>query len=62
MSTIADIKERIVSRHQHQTVFCQALTEFFDSIGPYLEHVQAPASDYARLERLLVPNESSPFG
>ncbi len=61
MSTIADIKERIVSRHQHQTVFCQALTEFFDSIGPYLEHVQAPASDYARLERLLVPERVISF-
>ena len=60
MST-SEILMRVKEKYSHQPTFIQAVTEFFVSIGPYLEKVGASAEDYALLERLLVPERVISF-
>ena len=60
MST-SEILIRVKEKYPHQPTFIQAVTEFFASIGPYLEKTNANAEDYARLERLLVPERIISF-
>lgn len=43
------------------SVFRQALTEFLDSVMPHLEAEGASREDYARLERLLIPERTVTF-
>ncbi len=61
MSTINDILTRVSEKYAHQPVFIQTVTEFLESAGPYLESVDATAEDYARLERMLVPERIISF-
>lgn len=49
-----EILDRICIELSEPT-YKQAVTEFLDSVLPYLEHVDASAEDWARLERLLIP-------
>ncbi len=54
---LANLKET----YPHQPIFIQTVTEFFDSIGEYLEKIEATEEDYARLQRLLVPERIISF-
>lgn len=61
MSHVTDIKAKLVSRYQHQPTFIQAAHEFLDSIEDHLTADDASAEDYARLERLLIPERVISF-
>ncbi len=54
---LANLKEK----YFHQPIFIQTVTEFFDSIGDYLETTGATEEDYGRLERMLVPERIISF-
>ncbi len=56
-----EILTRVKEKYAHQPFFIQAVTEFFSSIGPYLEKTGATAEDYDRLERFLVPERTISF-
>ena len=56
-----DILNRVKEKYAHQPIFIQTVTEFFSSIGPYLEKIGSTEADYDRLERLLVPERIISF-
>ncbi|MCF7815933.1 MAG: NADP-specific glutamate dehydrogenase [Candidatus Pacebacteria bacterium] len=56
-----NIKISIIERYQHQSLFQSALIEFLGSVIPYLESIGAGEEDYARLERLMVPERMIVF-
>ena len=58
---INEILIRVKEKYAHQPIFIQTVTEFFISIGPYLEKIGATKEDYERLERLLVPERAISF-
>jgi len=51
----------IAKRYAHQPLFASALTEFLDSIIPYLQSVAGTEEEYARLERLTIPERIITF-
>lgn len=55
------ILEHVRSAYLHQPTFIQAVTEFLESIIPYLESTGASDADYALLQRLLVPERVISF-
>ena len=60
MST-TEILERVKAKYAHQPIFIQTVTEFLESAGPYLEKEGATDADYARLERMLIPERIISF-
>lgn len=52
---------RIINNYAHRPLFQAVLTEFFASVIPYLEAHGATEEDYARLERLTIPERSIEF-
>ncbi len=56
-----DLKTRIIETYTDQPLFKEAVTEFLESVIPYLAASDAREEDYARLERLLVPERSIAF-
>lgn len=52
---------RIINKYAHRPLFQAVLTEFFASVIPYFEAHGATEEDYARLERLTVPERSIEF-
>lgn len=60
MSTTT-ILERVTAAYPHQPIFIQTVTELLESVGPYLESNNANETDYARLERLLMPERIISF-
>ena len=55
------LSARIIALYPHRPLFQAVLTEFFASVIPYLESQNATEEDYARLERLTVPERSIEF-
>jgi glutamate dehydrogenase (NADP+) len=55
------LSARIIALYPHRPLFQAVLTEFFASVIPYLEAHGAIEEDYARLERLTVPERSIEF-
>lgn len=53
--------QSITNRYAHQPLFQSALTEFLDSIVPYMENVGAGESDFSRLVRLTIPERIITF-
>ncbi len=51
----------ILERYAGQPLLAAAITEFLHNIVPYLESQNATAADYARLERLLIPERTIIF-
>lgn len=56
-----EIVSKITSTYNHEPLFKETLTEFLASIIPYLEEKKATPEDYARLERLTVPERIITF-
>lgn len=55
------ILTKITDRYAHQPLFQAALTEFLTNVIPYLESQNATSEDFARLERLTVPERTIAF-
>ena len=53
--------KNITARYAHQPLFQSALTEFLDSVIPYLSAKNASEEEYARLERLSIPERIITF-
>ncbi len=52
---------RVTERYAPQPLFRQAVSEFLEHILPYLSAIQANEIDYARLERMLMPERIISF-
>lgn len=50
-----------VCQNSDEPTYCQALTEFLESVLPYLDSQSATESDYALLQRLMVPERTIIF-
>lgn len=61
MSSITEIRTNLEEKFPHQPTFLQTVAEVLDSVGPYLEEMNANADDYRRLERLLTPERIITF-
>lgn len=57
----SNLSEKLISRYAHQPLFQVALTEFLADVIPYLESLNASSEDFARLERLIIPERSISF-
>jgi len=53
--------QNVKQKYPHQPIFIQTVTEFIESVGPYLESVNATEEDYVRLEGLLIPERIITF-
>lgn len=53
--------QSITNRYTAQPLFQSALTDFLDSIIPYLKSQNAKDDEYARLERLTIPERTITF-
>lgn len=53
--------KNITARYAHQPLFQSALTEFLDSVIPFLSAGNASEEEYARLERLSIPERIITF-
>jgi len=60
MSTTA-ILDRVKTQYAHQPIFIQTVTEILESLEVYLTAHRATEADYARLERLLMPERIITF-
>ena len=60
MST-SKILEHIKKTYSHQPTFLQAVEELLQSVGSYLESINADENDYRLIERLLVPERVISF-
>ncbi|MFT5849560.1 MAG: glutamate dehydrogenase (NADP+) [Patiriisocius sp.] len=53
--------QNVQKKYAHQPIFIQTVTEFMESVEPYLESVNATEEDYTRLEGLLIPERIITF-
>jgi glutamate dehydrogenase (NADP+) len=53
--------EKVLERYTGQPLLTTAITEFLNNVIPYLKSQNATATDYARLERLLIPERTIIF-
>jgi glutamate dehydrogenase (NADP+) len=61
MSDINSIVTKLRTNYAHQPTFIQAVEEVLESLSPLLTDSKNSATDFARLERLLIPERTISF-